>query len=166
MQENKRNRNTIKERKNTTKEILTEERNMKVKRIQKIMKVGWKKERKTRKYELDDNTCRPTESSADSHQYPWQGSKKSGAFKPHSLFLPFGWGLHGTGGQWRPEFSPEVCKHRHYKHNTHRHRFLQQAFLGKPASACVQHSSTMPVIQREANLKFGTRLLRYKCSSC
>jgi hypothetical protein len=40
MQENKRNRNTIKERKNTTKEILTEERNMKVKRIQKIMKVG------------------------------------------------------------------------------------------------------------------------------
>jgi hypothetical protein len=42
--------------------------------------------------------------------------KKSGPFISLSLFLPFEWGPHGTGGQWRREFSPKVCKHRHYPH--------------------------------------------------
>jgi hypothetical protein len=39
MQENKRKRNMTKEGRNTAKEIRTEERNMKVKRIRKIMKI-------------------------------------------------------------------------------------------------------------------------------
>jgi hypothetical protein len=80
--------------------------------------------------EKGKNTCKqkklrrlqlvPKAMEIDTHQYPRRGSKKKkeqkgGAFIRLSLFLPFG-GLNGTGGQWRREFSPEVCNQQHHTH--------------------------------------------------
>jgi hypothetical protein len=61
-----------------------------------------------------------------------------------------------------PKSASTVIIHTH----THRHRFVQQAFVGKLASACAQHSSTMCVTQREVSLKSDAGPLRCKCSSC
>jgi hypothetical protein len=56
--------------------------------------------------------------------------KKGGAFicLCLSLSVPSVRGLHGTGGQCRREFSPEVCKHHHQI--TH-YGFVEQVFLEK-----------------------------------